>query len=209
MYNFNIDAMDALRTIVSFMSKFDPDLNDSSPEGNMRKALRLIAKIPTIIAAYYRVVNGKEPIPPESPLSHGANFLYMIRGSRPSELEAEVMEKDFIISAEHELNASTFSSRVTASTLADLYSVIVSGLCSLKGPLHGGARTEVMGMLEEIACPENAERIILEKLEKKRSWVSDTEYTKLMILEVLYSNNFPSNWQKQKETCIGTKQPKQ
>ena len=167
MYNFNIDAMDALRTIVSFMSKFDPDLNDSSPEGNMRKALRLIAKIPTIIAAYYRVVNGKEPIPPDKSLSHGANFLYMIRGSRPSELEAEVMEKDFIISAEHELNASTFSSRVTASTLADLYSVIVSGLCSLKGPLHGGARTEVMGMLEEIACPENAERIILEKLEKK------------------------------------------
>jgi citrate synthase len=166
MCNFNIDAMEALRTIVSFMSQFDPDLNDSSPEGNMRKAVRLIARIPTIIAAYYRVANGKEPVPPDKSLSHGANFLYMLRGSKPTELEAEIMEKDFILSAEHELNASTFSSRVTASTLSDLYSAIVSGLCTLKGPLHGGARAEVMTMIEEIACPENAEKIVLEKLAK-------------------------------------------
>jgi citrate synthase len=167
MCNFNIDAMEALRTIVSFMSQFDPDLNDSSPEGNMRKAVRLIARIPTIVAAYYRVANGKEPVPPDKSLSHGANFLYMLRGSKPTELEAEIMEKDFILSAEHELNASTFSSRVTASTLSDLYSAIVSGLCTLKGPLHGGARAEVMTMIKEIACPENAEKIVLEKLAKK------------------------------------------
>jgi len=167
MCNLGIDAMEALRTIVSFMSQFDPDLNDSSPEGNMRKAVRLIAKIPTIVAAYYRVANGKEPVPPDASLSHGANFLYMIKGNKPSELEAEVMEKDFILSAEHELNASTFSSRVTASTLSDLYSAVVSGLCTLKGPLHGGARAEVMTMLDEIGSPENAEKYILEKLEKK------------------------------------------
>jgi citrate synthase len=91
----------------------------------------------------------------------------MIRGSKPSQLEAEVMEKDFILSAEHELNASTFSSRVTASTLSDLYSAIVSGLCTLKGPLHGGARAEVINMIEEIACPENAEKFVLEKMAKK------------------------------------------
>jgi citrate synthase len=167
MCNFDIDSIEALRTIVSFMSQFDPDLNDSSPEGNMRKAIRLIAKIPTIVAAYYRVANGKEPVPPDPSLSHGANFLYMLKGNKPSKLEAEVMEKDFILSAEHELNASTFSSRVTASTLSDLYSAIVSGLCTLKGPLHGGARTEVMAMIEEIACPENAEKLVLEKLAKK------------------------------------------
>jgi citrate synthase len=149
------------------MSQFDPDLNDSSSEGNMRKAIRLIAKIPTIVAAYYRVANGKEPIAPDPTLSHGANFLYMLKGSKPSKLEAEIMEKDFILSAEHELNASTFSSRVTASTLSDLYSAVVSGLCTLKGPLHGGARTEVMAMIEEIGSPENAEKIILEKLEKR------------------------------------------
>lgn len=167
MCNLNIDCMEALRTIVSFISQFDPDINDSSPEGNMRKAIRLIAKIPTIVAAYYRIANGKEPVSPDPSLSHGANFLYMIRGSRPSQLEAEVMEKDFILSAEHELNASTFSSRVTASTFSDLYSAIVSGLCTLKGPLHGGARSEVMTMLEEIACPENAENYVLDKLRKK------------------------------------------
>jgi citrate synthase len=167
MYKLNIDAMEALRTVVSFISQFDPDLNDSSTEANMRKSIRLIAKIPTIIAAYYRVASGKEPVPPDRSLSHGANFLYMIRGSKPSKLEAEVIEKDFILSAEHELNASTFSSRVTASTLADLYSAVVSGLCTLKGPLHGGARAEVMTMIKEIACPENAEKYILEKMGKK------------------------------------------
>lgn len=167
MYKLNIDAMEALRTVVSFISQFDPDLNDSSTEANMRKSIRLIAKIPTIIAAYYRVASGKEPVPPDRSLSHGANFLYMIRGSKPSKLEAEVIEKDFILSAEHELNASTFSSRVTASTLADLYSAVVSGLCTLKGPLHGGARAEVMTMIQEIACPENAEKYILEKMGKK------------------------------------------
>jgi citrate synthase len=167
MCNFNTDAMEALRTIVSFIAQFDPDLDDSSPEGNMRKAIRLIAKIPTIVAAYYRLANGKEPVPPDSSLSHGANFLYMLKGVKPSKLEAEVMEKDFILSAEHELNASTFSSRVTASTFSDLYSAIVSGLCTLKGPLHGGARAEVMTMLEEIACPENAEKYVLDKLAQK------------------------------------------
>jgi len=167
MCNFNIDAMEALRTVISFISQFDPDLNDSSPEGNMRKAIRLIAIVPTIVATYYRMANGKEPLPPDPSLSHGANFLYMIKGSKPDPLDAEVMEKDFILSAEHELNASTFSSRVTASTMSDLYSAVVSGLCTLKGPLHGGARAEVMTMLEEVASPENAEKFVLEKIAQK------------------------------------------
>ncbi len=82
MCNFNIDSIEALRTIVSFISQFDPDINDSSPEGNMRKAIRLIAKIPTIVATYYRIANGKEPVPPDPSLSHGANFLYMLRGKK-------------------------------------------------------------------------------------------------------------------------------
>ncbi len=167
MCNFNIEAIEALRTIVSFISQFDPDINDSSPEGNKRKAIRLIAKIPTIVAAYYRIANGSQPVSPDPSLSHGANFLYMLRGNKPTQLEAEVMEKDFILSAEHELNASTFSSRVTASTLSDLYSAVVSGLCTLKGPLHGGARAEVTAMIEEITCPENAESYVLDKLSKK------------------------------------------
>jgi citrate synthase len=167
MCNLNIDAMEVLRTVVSFISQFDPDLNDNSLEGNMRKAIRLIAVVPTIVAAYYRTENGKEPVLPDPSLSHGANFLYMLKGSKPDPLEAEVMEKDFILSAEHELNASTFSSRVTASTLSDLYSAVVSGLCTLKGPLHGGARAEVMTMLEAIGNPENAEKFVLEKIKTR------------------------------------------
>ena len=167
MCNLNIDSMEALLTVVSFISQFDPDLYDNSLEGNMRKAIRLIAVVPTIVAAYYRTANGKEPVPPDPSLAHGANFLYMIKGSKPDPLEAEVMEKDFILSAEHELNASTFSSRVTASTMSDLYSAVVSGLCTLKGPLHGGARSEVMTMIETIGSPENAEKFVLEKIEKR------------------------------------------
>lgn len=167
MCNLNIDSMEALRTIVSYMSQFDPDLEDESLEGNTKKAIRLISGIPTIVAAYHRISNGKDPVSPDPALSHGANFLYMLRGSLPTELEAEVMEKDFILSAEHELNASTFSSRITASTCSDLYSAIVSGLCTLKGPLHGGARLKVMDMLEEVSRPENAEEFILKKIEKK------------------------------------------
>ncbi|MGD9776922.1 MAG: citrate/2-methylcitrate synthase [Methanosarcina sp.] len=161
MCNLNIDSMEALLTVVSFISQFDPDLYDNSLEGNMRKAIRLIAVVPTIVAAYYRTANGKEPVPPDPSLAHGANFLYMIKGSKPDPLEAEVMEKDFILSAEHELNASTFSSRVTASTMSDLYSAVVSGLCTLKGPLHGGASSEDKTMIETNGSPEKAEKLVL------------------------------------------------
>ncbi len=160
--NFNIEAMDALRTAVSYMSHCDADLNDNSHGANIRKAVRLISRFPTIVAAFYRLRNGLEPVPPDPDLPHGANFLYMLRGSRPSELEASVMEKDFILSAEHELNASTFSLRVTASTLSDIHSAIISGLSTLKGPLHGGARLAVMRMLDEIPSPEDGRDYVLD-----------------------------------------------
>ncbi|MCQ1534686.1 citrate/2-methylcitrate synthase [Methanosarcina sp. KYL-1] len=162
--NFNIEAMDALRTAISYMSHCDPDLSDNSEEANLRKAANLVAKFPTIIAAFSRIAIGKEPVPPNPALSHGANFLYMLRGSKPTELEAEIMEKDFILSAEHELNASSFASRITASTLSDLYSAIITGICTLKGPLHGGARMAVMDMIDEIAVPEDSEAYVLEKM---------------------------------------------
>ncbi len=165
--NFNIEAMDALRTTISHMSHCDPDLNDNSEEANLRKATNLVAKFPTIVAAFSRIFGGEEPIYPDPTLSHGANFLYMLRGSKPTGIEAEVMEKDFILSAEHELNASSFASRITASTLSDLYSAIITGICTLKGPLHGGARMEVMNMLDEIQDPEAAKAYVLEKIAKK------------------------------------------
>ena len=166
--NFNIEAMEALRTAVSYLSHCDLDVKDNTLDANIRKATRLIPRFPTIVAAFHRVRNGLRPVPPDPSLSHGANFLYMLRGEVPSPLEAETMEKDFIISAEHELNASTFSARVTASTLSDLHSAIISGLNTLIGPLHGGARMEVMEYLDTIRTEENAGPYVMDLIAKKR-----------------------------------------
>lgn len=165
--NFNIEAMDALRTVISFESHCDVDLKNNSKDANIRKGIRLIAKFPTIIAAFWRINNGQKVMQPDPELSHGANFLYMLRGERPSELEARAIETDFIISAEHELNASTFSARVTASTLSDLHSSVISGISTLNGPLHGGARMEVMQYMEKILTSEAAEEYVMEKIAHK------------------------------------------
>jgi citrate synthase len=158
--NFNIEAMDALRTAVSYQSHCDLDLKDMSTDANLRKAMRLISKFPTIVAAFHRIHNGLAIVHPDPELPHAANFLYMMRGERPSELEAEVLETDFILSAEHELNASTFTARVTASTLSDMHSAIISGLDTLNGPLHGGARMAVMDYLVDLGTPEEAEEYV-------------------------------------------------
>jgi len=158
--NFNIEAMEALRTAVSYQSHCDRDLKDMSTEANMRKAIRLISKLPTIVSAFYRIHNDLPIIEPDPELSHGANFLYMLNDEMPSDMEAEIMETDLILSAEHELNASTFTARVTASTLSDMHSAIISGLNTLNGPLHGGARKAVMDYLVELGTPEEAEEYV-------------------------------------------------
>jgi len=160
MCNFNIEAMEALRTAISYLSHCDLDLKDMSTEANLRKAIRLISKLPTIVAAFHRIHNGLPIIEPDPDLPHGANFLYMLNGETPGDLEAEIMETDFILSAEHELNASTFTARVTASTLSDMHSAIISGLNTLNGPLHGGARMAVMDYLVELGTPEEAEEYV-------------------------------------------------
>jgi citrate synthase len=166
--NFNIEAMDALRTAISYESHCDLDLKDNSIEANIRKATRMIAKFPTIVASFYRINNGRDVVQPRADLSHGANFLYMLRGTEPTALEAEIMEKDFILSAEHELNASTFSARVTASTLSDLHSAIISGINTLSGTLHGGARMAVMEYLDGLSSPEEAEDYVLDLISQKK-----------------------------------------
>ena len=162
------ESLDALRTAISICAHFDADSHDLSEQANVRKTIRLIARFPTLVAAFYRMANGLEVISPDPSLSHGANFLYMLRGSRPTDLEAEAMEKDFILSAEHELNPSTFALRITASTLSDLHSAIISGLCTLKGPLHGGARKGVMDMLDDIGSSDNIAAYVQEHLEHKQ-----------------------------------------
>ncbi len=149
--------MEALRTAVSALSLYDPESEDMSQEANQRKALRLTAQMATIVAAYARLREGKEAIPPDASLSHAANFLYMLKGERPEKEETRWFDIALILHADHSFNASTFAARVTASTLSDMHSAITSAIGTLKGPLHGGANERVMRMLLEIDTLDKAE----------------------------------------------------
>jgi citrate synthase len=152
LHELPIDAepMAVLRTTVSAMGMFDPDGTDGSPEATRRKGMRLIAQLPTIVAAFDRVRNAEEPVAPREDLSHAANFLYTLSGEEPDPADARILDVCLILHAEHGMNASTFCARVTAATLSDLHSAITSAVGTLKGPLHGGANQEVMRMLLEI-----------------------------------------------------------
>jgi 2-methylcitrate synthase len=159
--------MDVLRTAVSALSAFDPDTEDNSRGANLRKSERLIAKFPAIVAAHHRIRHGQEPVEPRSDISHAANFLYMLEGSEPAQEAVDAMDLDFLLHAEHGANASAFAARVTASTLSDMHSSIVTGIGTLKGPLHGGAAEAVQTMTSEIGDPSRAADYIKEKLDKK------------------------------------------
>jgi 2-methylcitrate synthase len=151
------NPMDALRTVVSALSFYDPDGGDTSREANVRKAIRLTAKFPTIVTTFQRIRNGLEPIQPRADLSIAGNFLYTLRGEAADEIATRTMDVAFILHADHELNASTFAARVTAATLSDMYSAIVSAIGTLKGPLHGGANEGVIKNLLEIGNVEGVE----------------------------------------------------
>ncbi|NMP24012.1 citrate synthase [Sulfobacillus harzensis] len=159
--------MDALRTAVSLAGIYDPDGNAMTPEANHRKAVRLVAQVPTIVAAFDRLRHGKSPVDPDPSLSLAENFLYMLHGEKPKELHAKVFNTALILHADHELNASTFSARVTAGTLSDMYSAITSAIGTLKGPLHGGANEQVMYMLQKIGSVENAKPWVEAALARK------------------------------------------
>ncbi|PSR20151.1 MAG: citrate synthase [Sulfobacillus acidophilus] len=147
--------MDALRTAVSLAGIYDPDGGSMTAEANHRKAVRLVVQVPNIVAAFDRIRNNQEPVEPDGSLSLPENFLYMLHGNKPKPLHARVFNTALILHADHELNASTFSARVTAGTLSDIYSAITSAIGTLKGPLHGGANEQVMYMLEKIGSVEN------------------------------------------------------
>jgi citrate synthase len=149
--------MEVLRTGVSALSSFDPDANDNSHEASVRKAVRLTAQMPTLVAAWERIRHGKSPVSPNPKLSLAANFLYMMTGKKPTELAAKTFDTALILHADHEFNASTFAARVTAATLSDMHSAVVSGIGALKGPLHGGANEQVMLMVDKIKDPAKAE----------------------------------------------------
>lgn len=142
--------MDVLRTITSAAALYDAEAQDMSPEANRRKALRLLARTPTLVAAFERLRRKQEPIPPARDLGLAANFLYMLTGQRPSDTAARAFDIALILHADHEFNASTFAARVTAATLSDIYSAITSALGALKGPLHGGANEAVIRLLLKI-----------------------------------------------------------
>jgi citrate synthase len=159
--------MEVLRTGVSALSAFDPDAGDNSREASLRKALRLTAQMPTLVAAWERMRRGKPLVAPNPRLNLAANFLYMLTGKKPSDLAVKTFDVALILHADHEFNASTFAARVTAATLSDMHSAIVSAIGALKGPLHGGANEQVMLMVEKIGTPARAETWIRKAIADK------------------------------------------
>ena len=153
----NAHPMDVLRTAVSALAAYDPDVADNSPEATLRKGVRLTAQAPTIVASHARIREGKEPIEPDNNLNQAGNFLHMLFGGAPDPDDARLLDKDFVLHAEHGVNASSFGARVAASTVADLHCAVTTGISVLKGPSHGGAAEEVMKMSLEIGNEENAE----------------------------------------------------
>jgi len=159
--------MDALRTTASLLSIADGGGDDADRDANLQRAVRLTAQFPTIVAAYDRLRDGKEPIAPRDDLGHAANFLYMLTGEEPNGEIAKMLDVCLVLHAEHGFNASTFAGRVTAATLSDMYSAVCSAIGTLKGPLHGGANTAVMQTLQSIGSADGVEAYLDEALARK------------------------------------------
>lgn len=160
--------MDAIRTAVSILGCEDPRTWDSSPETNRDKAIQLLAKIPTLIAAHHRFKSGLSFIPPQAHLSISENFFQMYFGKVPRKEIVKAFDASLVLYAEHSFNASTFTARVVTSTQSDIYSATVAGIGALKGPLHGGANEQVMHMMIEIGDPDKAEQWMLNALAQKK-----------------------------------------
>jgi citrate synthase len=159
--------MDALQAAVAALGMFYPGRNVKDLDNNYWSAVRLIAKMPTLVAAWARLRHGDDYIPPRDDLGFSENFLYMLTESVPHPLWGEMFDDCLILHAEHTMNASTFTGMVTASTLADPYTVVASSIGALKGPLHGGANEEVIQMLKEIGTVERAKRYVQERIAAK------------------------------------------
>ena len=159
--------MDVIRTAVSLMALEDKDTKNNSPEANMRKAIRIFAKTPTAIAAFFRSRKGKKLIPPKKNLSFSENFFHMCFGKVPNKEIVKAFDVSLILYAEHSFNVSTFTARTITSSLSDIHGAIVGAIASLKGPLHGGVNEEVMHMMSKINSPENAKKWINRALDNK------------------------------------------
>jgi citrate synthase len=160
-------SMEMLRTVVSVLGAEDPDKDSNEHEADLHKATRLIARIPTAIARHERLRRGLRPVDPRPELGIAANVLTMLRDEEPSDDEARALDVAFILHAEHEMKAPTFTARCVAGTGADLHSAIVAAICALKGPLHGGANEAVMAMLDEFGSVDGVEAGVKGRLERK------------------------------------------
>ncbi|MCW4019298.1 MAG: citrate synthase [Candidatus Bathyarchaeota archaeon] len=152
--------MEVLRTEVSRLSQYDPEYKDNSEAANKRRAMRLVAKVPTLVAAFHRLRNNQKLLEPSKEFCFSENFLFMFRGSKADEEEKNAIDRFMTLHADHGFNASTFAARVTASTNSDVYSAVTSAIGTLKGPLHGGASEKVMYMLDDINTEEEVEDYI-------------------------------------------------
>ena len=160
--------IDVLRTAISYLGLKMKTTEPGTHDENVAKSIRLVGQIPTIVAAGYRTSRGLKPIAPEARLGHASNFLYMMTGRKPDEFSAHIFNAAMILYADHGFNASTFSARVTASTLSDLHSSLTSAIGTLKGDLHGGANEKAMHMLLEIGSPARAESWVMNALSQKK-----------------------------------------
>ena len=159
--------MDVARTAVSIMGLEDKETKDNSPKANMRKVMRIFAKMPVALAAFYRARKGKKIIPPKKNLSFSENFFHMCFGKVPNKDIVKAFDVSLILYAEHSFNVSTFTARTITSSLSDIHGAITGAIASLKGPLHGGANEEVMHMMNKIKKPENALKWINKALDNK------------------------------------------
>jgi len=159
--------MAVLRTAVSTLGLYDPEAEDSSPEANQRKAVRLTAKMPTIIAAWARILAGQEPVAPRADLGIAANFVYMLHNAEPNLTEVSAIDVYLVLHADHGMNASTFTSRVVTSTDGDMYSAVTAAIGSLKGPKHGGANEAAMRMFAEVSQAESVDKWFQEEVKGK------------------------------------------
>ncbi|MAH52292.1 MAG: 2-methylcitrate synthase [Candidatus Pelagibacter sp.] len=160
--------MDVARTAVSVLALEDKETNDNSSDANMRKAMRIFAKIPTVLAAFYRIRNGKKILNPKQNLTFSENIFYMFFGKIPQKEIVKAFDISLILYAEHGFNVSTFTARTITSSLSDMHGAVTGAIASLKGPLHGGANEKVMEMMNKIRTPKNAKKWINNALNKKQ-----------------------------------------
>jgi citrate synthase len=161
--------MDVLRTAVSALAAFEADTADISPEGTLRKGIRLTSQVPMIVAAHHHIREGRPPVAPDPALGHAAHFLYLLKGERPGADVAQLFDKDMVLHAEHSSNASSFTARVVAGTQANLHAAVTAAIAALSGPAHGGAAEDVMKMAQEIGDPANVAAYVKAKRAAKEA----------------------------------------